>query len=55
MLEKVEGRRRRGHQKMRRLDGISGLEFELVLGVSDGQGSLDCFSPWSHKDSDWTE
>ena len=36
-------------------------EFEWVLGVGDGQGSLPCCSPWGHKKSDmierlnWTE
>ena len=26
-------------------------EFEQVLGVGDGQGSLTCCSPWGHKES----
>ena len=30
-------------------------EFEQVLGVGDGQGSLVCCSPWSRKESDTTE
>ena len=30
-------------------------EFEQALGVGDGQGSLVCCSPWSHKESDMTE
>ena len=30
-------------------------EFEHVLGVGDGQGSLACCSPWGHKESDTTE
>ena len=29
--------------------------FEQVPGVSDGQGSLVCCSPWGHKESDMTE
>ena len=32
-----------------------GHEFELALGVGDGQGSLVCFSPWYCKESDTTE
>ena len=32
---------------------IDGHEFEQALGVSDGQGSLVCCSPWGHKESDW--
>ena len=30
-------------------------EFEQGLGVGDGQGSLACCSPWSHKESHMTE
>ena len=40
---------------MRWLDGINGHEFEQVLGVGDGQGSLTCCSPWGRKESDMTE
>ena len=32
-----------------------GHEFEQALGVGDGQGSLMCYSPWGHKESDATE
>ena len=48
MLGKIEGRRRRGQQKMRWLDGITnfnGLEFEQALGAGHEQGSLACYSP----------
>ena len=54
MLGKIEGRRRRGQQRMRRLDGITdsmGHEFEQTVGDSEGQGSLACCNPWSHKES----
>ena len=30
-------------------------EFEQALGFGDGQGSLACYSPWGHKESDMTE
>ena len=30
-------------------------EFEQALGVGDGHGSLVCYSPWDHKESDMTE
>ena len=33
---------------------LDGQEFEQALGVVDGQGSLVCCSPWSHKESDTT-
>ena len=49
MLGKTKGRRRRGRQRMRWLDGITthdGHEFEETLGDSEGQGSLVCCSPW---------
>ena len=28
---------------------------EQALGVGDGQGSLVCYSPWGHKESDTTK
>ena len=34
---------------------LNGHEFEQALGVVDEQGSLACYSPWSHKESDVTE
>ena len=58
MLGKIEGRRRRGRQRMRQLDGyhwLDGHEFEQAPGVGDGQGSLACCSPWGLKQSDMTE
>ena len=59
MLGNIEGRRRRGQQRMRWLDGITdqldGHDFEQALGVGDGQGSLVCCSPWGRKESDTTE
>ena len=58
MLGNIEGRRRRGRQRMRWLDGITDvtdIKFEQSPGVGDGQGSLVCCSPWGHKASDTTE
>ena len=34
---------------------LDGHDFEQTLGDGDGQGSLVCCSPWSHKESDITE
>ena len=34
---------------------LNGHEFEQTPGVGDGQGSLACYSPWGHKESDTTE
>ena len=34
---------------------LDGHEFEQTLGVGVGQGSLACYSPRGHKDSDTTE
>ena len=58
MPGKIEGRRRRGRQRMRWLDGITDStdhEFESSPGVGDGQGSLVCCSPWRHKELETTE
>ena len=33
---------------------LNGREFEQALGDGEGQGSLACCSPWSHKESDTT-
>ena len=55
MLGKIEGRRRRGHQRMRRLDGITyAMELGQTLGDGEGQGGLVCCSPWDCKKSDTT-
>ena len=57
MLGKVEGRKRRGQQRMRWLDGITNsLDMSLSqLGVGDGQGGLACCSPCGCKELDTTE
>ena len=58
MLGKIEGRRRRGRQRMRRLDGITdsmAVGLEQAPGVGDGHGGLACCSPWGCKESDTTE
>ena len=58
MLGKIEGRRRRGQQRMRWLDGITDtMDMSLcrLWGFGDGQGSLVCCSPWGRKESDTTQ
>ena len=56
MLGKIEGRRRRGRQRMIGWhQQLSGHEFEQAPRVGDGQGSLICCSPWSCKELDTTE
>ena len=54
MLGKIEGRKRRGRQRMRWLDGVTdSMDMsEQTLGDDEGQGSLVCCSPWGHKESD---
>ena len=58
MLGKLKGRRRRGRQRMRWLDGISDsmdMCLSKLLRVGDGQGGLACCSPWGCKELDMTE
>ena len=55
MLGKAEGENRRGWQRMRWLDGITGHGVGWTLGVGDGQGGLVCCGSWGRKESDTTE
>ena len=59
MLGKIEGRRRRGWQRMRWLDGMThsmdkslNKFWEMVKDREDG---LACCSPWGRKESNMTE
>ena len=56
VLGEIDGKKGATEDEMvgwhQRLDG---LEFEQVLGVGDGQGSLVCCSLWGRKESDTTE
>ena len=56
MLGKIKGRRIRGQQRMRWLDGITDSmdEFEQSLGDGERQGNLECCSPWGCKELDTT-
>ena len=58
MLGKIKGRRRRGRQRMRWLDGIinsMGMSLSRLQKTVKRQGSLACYNPWGHKESDTTE
>ena len=57
MLGKIEGRKRRGQQKMRWIDSIiNSMDVNLSKhwGDNERQRSLPCCSPWGHKESDTT-
>ena len=56
MLGKIEGKRRRGWQRMRWLDSITDtMDINLSkLGDTEGQGSLACCSACVHKESNKT-
>ena len=57
VLGKIEGRRRRGWQRMRWLNGITNamdMSSGQTLGDGEGQVSLVCCSPWGLEESDMT-
>ena len=53
-LGNTEGRRKRGQQRMKPLDGITdSMDITLqTLEDSEGQGSLEYYSPWGCKEFD---
>ena len=57
MLGGIEGRRTRGQQRMRWLDGITNSmdEFQQAPGIGDGHRSLTCYSTQGCKESYMTE
>ena len=57
MLGGIGGRRRRGRQRMRWLDGVTdsmGMSLSKLWEL-DGQGGLVCCNSWGRKESDMTE
>ena len=53
ILGKIEGRRRRGCQRVRWLDGITNAIW-ANLGDGEEREGLRCCSSWGHKESDMT-
>ena len=58
MLGKIEGRGRRGvteDEMVGWYHRLNGHEFEQTPGDGEGQGSLECCSPWGCTELDTTE
>ena len=58
MLGGIGGRRKRGRQRMRWLDGIAysmDMSLSELQELGDGQGGLACCNSWCRKESDTTE
>ena len=58
MLGGIGGRRTRGRQRMRWLDGIADsmdVSLSVLQGVGDRQRGLVCCDSWGHEESDTTE
>ena len=56
MMGKIKGKRRRGQQKMRWLDGITNsMDMSLSKLLKTVKDSLACYSPWDHKELDTTQ
>ena len=58
MLGGIAGRRKRGRQRMRWLDGITdsmGMSLSKLRELVMGQGGLVCCDSWGRKESDTTE
>ena len=57
MLGKIKDKRRRGWQRMK-LDRwqhrLNGYGFECPPEDSEGQGKLECCTPWGYKELDMT-
>ena len=54
---KIEGRRGRGRQRMRRLDGVTDSilnKYEFEQTPRDNEGNLVCYSSWGCKELDVT-
>ena len=58
MFRKIEGKRRKGQQRMRWLNGITDsmyMSLSKLWKMIKNREAWVCYSPWGHREQDTTE